>query len=211
MTRATLLATTTAILLPISGVLAQGVDTGAGVGSGASGGGISASAETEGAASVEGDTATHRIQDTAEAASDAVDQAGEAVTSTAEDLAEGAEDTLDDVSDTLTPEAETTAAAEIVTVGDITGAEVVDAAGDVVGSVEMVAEQSDGKVAVIGVGGFLGIGEHDVAIPAGDLTYDAEGRLRLDGYTEADLRQRPAFDDTDAVELAADVELPEIG
>lgn len=214
MTRATLLATTTALLLPLTGAFAQSTDTDTGVNAGTAGAPVSAATEgdaTTGTVENMQDQAGSAANDAVREAAEAAEQIGDAATSAAQDAAEGAEQAMDDVANTIDSEAEATAQAGGTTVGEITGAEVVDAAGEVIGSVEMVVEQADGKAAVIGVGGFLGLGEHDVAVPAADLSRDAEGRLKLSRYTEADLRQRPEFNSTDAVTLDADVELPEIG
>lgn len=211
MTRAKLLATTTALLLPVTGAFAQSVDADAGVNAGAAGGNASVGA------TVENGTAADAVDTTANAVGDAVEDAGEAAESTAKSAAESADQALDNVADTMTPEADATAETDVTaeadttTVGEVIGMDVVDAAGETIGSVEQIVEQADGKAAVIGVGGFLGLGEHDVAIPASDLTLASDGQLKLDGYTEEYLRQRPAFNSTDAVSLDANVELPEIG
>jgi sporulation protein YlmC with PRC-barrel domain len=47
--------------------------------------------------------------------------------------------------------------------------------------------------AIIGVGGFLGIGKHDVAIPMGQLTRTGD-RLILKGATKAALQAMPKFE-----------------
>lgn len=222
MRRGRLLATSTAILLPITGAFAQGVDADAGVNAGVSGGGATASAEVEGNASVGAgnagqvtDTAKTAAEKAAGQAEETIKNVGQAATTTAEKAAGAVDEAVDHVADSMTPSTSADAGvameADARTVGDITGRDVVDATGEVIGNVEMVVEQSDGKAAVIGIGGFLGIGEHDVAIPVADLTIDAEGRLALSGYTEEDLRQRQAFNASDAVTLSADVELPEMG
>lgn len=55
--------------------------------------------------------------------------------------------------------------------------------------------------AVIGVGGFLGIGEKDVAIPIDQIKVakDDNNAMRLTiGMTKADLEAAPAFDRTAA-------------
>lgn len=213
MTRATLLATTTAILLPVTGALAQSVDTDAGVGVETSGNEAAASA----GATAEGETRTDTTEDLVDsatsAAEDAVEQAGE----TAEDVGDAVTSTAEDAAEAVSPGAQTTAEGGVtaqagtMTVGDITGMDVVDATGEVIGSVDMVVEQVDGKAAVIGIGGFLGIGAHQVAIPTAELSMSTEGRLQLAGQTEEELRQRPEFDAADAAILDANVELPDVG
>jgi hypothetical protein len=47
--------------------------------------------------------------------------------------------------------------------------------------------------AIIGVGGFLGIDRHDVAIPAGQLKIQG-GKLMLPGATKDALKALPKFE-----------------
>jgi hypothetical protein len=47
--------------------------------------------------------------------------------------------------------------------------------------------------AIVGVGGFLGVARHDVAIPVNQLAL-TEGRLTLAGASKDTLRAMPAFD-----------------
>jgi sporulation protein YlmC with PRC-barrel domain len=49
--------------------------------------------------------------------------------------------------------------------------------------------------AIIGVGGFLGIGKHDVAIPANQLK-EEHGKLILPGATKETLKAMPKFEYT---------------
>ena len=54
-------------------------------------------------------------------------------------------------------------------------------------------------VAIVGVGGFLGMGEKDVAIPVGDITATKDGNnnLRLTiAATKEQLEAAPVFDRT---------------
>ena len=67
--------------------------------------------------------------------------------------------------------------------------------GEEVGKVEDVIISPDraASYAIVGVGGFLGIGTHDVAIPAGQLK-QTEGKLVLPGATKEVLRAMPRFE-----------------
>src|SRR6266850_5668884 len=66
---------------------------------------------------------------------------------------------------------------------------------DKVGEVEdlIVAPDKAVSYAIIGVGGFLGIDRHDVAIPAGQLKIQG-GKLMLPGATKDALKALPKFE-----------------
>ena len=67
------------------------------------------------------------------------------------------------------------------------GAKVLSADGNVIGAVERVVERPGGPPqAVLGVGGFLGIGERRVLVPAAALSPSGNGVVRLD-LTEAEI------------------------
>lgn len=71
---------------------------------------------------------------------------------------------------------------------------VYDAKGTKVGDVERIVQSQDGKQElVVEVGGFLGLGERHVAIPAGDFAARGD-RLLLEGLTEDQLKKMPAVD-----------------
>ncbi len=81
------------------------------------------------------------------------------------------------------------------------GADVMSAADESVGPVNDLILNEDGQVVavVIGVGGFLGIGERDVAIGWGDVTRSGEHddlELRID-QTRESLRNAPEFKSRD--------------
>ena len=61
-----------------------------------------------------------------------------------------------------------------------------------VGEVEDVVLATDGKASyfVVGAGGFLGMGKHDVAIPFDTVT-QMEDKLILQGYTKEKLKSMP--------------------
>lgn len=61
-----------------------------------------------------------------------------------------------------------------------------------VGDVTDVVLSSDGKAAyfVVGAGGFLGMGKHDVAIPFDEIQR-SDDKLRLSGYTKDQLKALP--------------------
>jgi hypothetical protein len=79
----------------------------------------------------------------------------------------------------------------------LTKASVVNGADERIGEIEEVVrdKQSNELRAVIGVGGFLGIGEKDVAIPVKslELTGDNEVTAR-DGASKEQLKASPSYD-----------------
>ena len=65
---------------------------------------------------------------------------------------------------------------------------------DKVGDVDdlIIAPDSSASYAIIGVGGFLGLGERQVAIPVNRFTH-REGRIVLPGATKDALQAMPSF------------------
>ncbi|CAN5265516.1 hypothetical protein BH10PSE7_BH10PSE7_38250 [soil metagenome] len=81
------------------------------------------------------------------------------------------------------------------------GSSVFSAANENVGDINDIVLSSDGavKAVIIGVGGFLGMGEKDVAVPLDQITAskDENGNVKLMiNATRADLDATPAFDRT---------------
>jgi len=69
-----------------------------------------------------------------------------------------------------------------------------NARGSRLGDVERVVEGQDRKqFVVVGVGGFLGIGERHVAIPIENVVFRSD-RLLLEGVSDDQLKSMPAFD-----------------
>merc|ERR1711974_233947 len=64
-------------------------------------------------------------------------------------------------------------------VGDLVGLTVVEADGDTIGDIDYVIKTDAGYAAVVGVGGFLGLGEHTVAVPLEEISMAAENDLKL--------------------------------
>jgi hypothetical protein len=60
-------------------------------------------------------------------------------------------------------------------------------------------------MAVLGIGGFLGIGEHTVSLPLTDFTIDREqNALLLDGRTEEELENMQEVDESGLERLPDD-------
>lgn len=74
------------------------------------------------------------------------------------------------------------------------GAKVLSSEGTVVGQVEkVVEEQGAGRQAVVSVGGFLGIGESRVLVPAETLAPSGKGMVRTE-LTEQQIKDLPAYE-----------------
>lgn len=93
-----------------------------------------------------------------------------------------------------------------MTVGDLTGTDVMDAMGDSIGSIRDVIQGTGEAEAVIGIGGFLGIGRHDVAIPLSDLSLNAADQVISVSMTREELEAMPEHGG-DAEPLPNDVQL----
>lgn len=76
----------------------------------------------------------------------------------------------------------------------VRGASVVNETGERIGTIDDVIITQDGKesYAVLAVGGFLGLGDHLVAVPYSQLTMQ-ENRIILRGATKDALKQLPQF------------------
>ena len=84
------------------------------------------------------------------------------------------------------------------TVNDVVGMEVFSESGVDVGDVDQLVVTSEGLAAVVGVGGFLGLGERDVALSLDRFTLTDNGMV-LDALSEAELEAMPQWDGTGEV------------
>ncbi len=77
----------------------------------------------------------------------------------------------------------------------VLGKTVYTEAGQKIGQVQDIIIAPGGKVSylIIGAGGFVGIGRHDVAVPAAQVR-DHGGRLEMPGATQDVIRTIPRFD-----------------
>jgi hypothetical protein len=92
-------------------------------------------------------------------------------------------------------------------VGDLIGQTVVEADGEEIGDVDYVIKTDTGYAAVVGVGGFLGLGEHTVAVPLEEISMAAENDLKLSAWTKAELEAQPEVDESEIEGLEDDVRL----
>ena len=77
----------------------------------------------------------------------------------------------------------------------ILGKDVYNDAGDKVGEINdlIVTPSKALSYAIVGVGGFLGVGEHEIAVPVGKLKQE-KGKIVLRGATKEALKAAPKFE-----------------
>ncbi|WP_296421285.1 PRC-barrel domain-containing protein [Pseudooctadecabacter sp.] len=90
-----------------------------------------------------------------------------------------------------------------MTVDQIVGLNVLSADGEDVGEIDYVISDGEGYQAVIGIGGFLGLGEYTVAMPLENFAM-TDGELILDEATEEELNNMPEIDESELEELDGD-------
>ena len=78
----------------------------------------------------------------------------------------------------------------------VLGKTVFNDSGDGLGKVDDIIVAPDKAVsyAIIGAGGFLGVGRHDVAIPVSQLKQQSDGKFILAGATKDALKAMPPFE-----------------
>ena len=85
-------------------------------------------------------------------------------------------------------------AADVATLEKLKGADIITIDGKMVGSVDRIVRDGVGGAgAVVGVGGFLGIGQKMVIVPASRLHAAPDGRASID-MTAIELEKLPPFD-----------------
>ena len=77
----------------------------------------------------------------------------------------------------------------------ILGENVYNNVGEKVGEINdlIVTPNKALSYAIVGVGGFLGVAEHDIAVPVGKLKRE-EGKIVLPGATKEALKEAPKFE-----------------
>lgn len=85
-------------------------------------------------------------------------------------------------------------AGQAVQASDVIGTGVVNEKGDEVGEIkDLVIDADRVEYAVVSVGGFLGIGEKDVAVPLDQLKLGIGESYLMSGETEAQLKEMPEY------------------
>ncbi|GGL86174.1 hypothetical protein GCM10011534_05130 [Pseudooceanicola nanhaiensis] len=160
--------------------------------------------ETVGEATI---AAGEQVGDSAEAAGDAAVDTADAADEQLEDGAEATEEALSpDATATADAEAAAAAGSAPSTAGALIGAEVASSAGEDIGEIDNVVRINGEVMAVVGVGGFLGLGEHSVALPLTELDWQGE-TVTAFGYTEEQLKSMDEYDSELATQLEADEQI----
>ena len=83
-----------------------------------------------------------------------------------------------------------------VDAAELIGDSVENSAGDVLGDIETLVVADDGAIehVILGVGGFLGIGEKEVALPWDRFTVQPEEDRIVADFTREELEAMPEFD-----------------
>ena len=77
------------------------------------------------------------------------------------------------------------------------GAAVVNENGEEVGEIkDLVIDANQVEYAVVSVGGFLGVGEKDVAVPLDQLKLGVDESYLMSGETEDQLEQMPEYQES---------------
>lgn len=83
-------------------------------------------------------------------------------------------------------------------VEDLVGRSVATETGEDVGEVDFIGVRGQALVAIVGVGGFLGMGENEVAVPVEKLILRRDG-LILPKFTQAQLENMPEFNESEVI------------
>ena len=223
MTRARLITTTAAILLPATFAFAQSTDTE----DATTGGDGNAAMQTEmdpssgvdtqaeGRSNSVADALDNTLDSAAETADEAMDTTGNVIEEAADTAGTAIDEAAENTEEALTGETETAAAqtpgTSGMTVGELVGSNVVDASGREIGELDSLVEGDEGAFGVIGVGGIFGIGERSVAVPVSEMTVGPDGTVRLQSHTESDLEAMPEADMAGRQEMPASATAPELG
>ncbi len=90
------------------------------------------------------------------------------------------------------------------TVAQVVGMDVIAESGEPIGEIDTIYMANDTYMAIVGIGGFWGIGETDVAVPLENTVLYGNSGLSLPGYSEEDIRALPQVSSTDVVDLAGE-------
>ncbi|NVK46774.1 MAG: PRC-barrel domain-containing protein [Rhodobacteraceae bacterium] len=151
------------------------------------------------------------VDDAMESAEGTMDDAMTGAEETAEDVADATSETANDAWEATKDGAQNVAAALETfgqeTVSEIVGTQVLTESGEDIGEIDAIVSV-DGEVeAIVGVGGFLGIAEHDVLIEIDQFSMVDENSVMIQGATEEELKAMPDVDLSDYEEVEGDLTL----
>jgi hypothetical protein len=82
----------------------------------------------------------------------------------------------------------------MVSIDEVLGSSVVNENGEEVGKIEDLVVKDEAHYAVLSVGGFLGLGEKNVAIPLDELKLGEDQSYLMSTETEEQLEELPAYE-----------------
>ncbi|GGL54859.1 hypothetical protein [Wenxinia marina] len=94
---------------------------------------------------------------------------------------------------------------EEMTVGQVIGMRTEDPAGESIGEIDYVIDGEQGLEAVIGIGGFLGLGEYTVALPLEDFQLNADFSAFVLDTTREALEGQPEIDESGLESLPSEL------
>ncbi|WP_172298543.1 hypothetical protein [Pseudoruegeria sp. HB172150] len=131
-------------------------------------------------------------------------------TTTATDPA--ATDTMTDstMAETAEPAAPAFTSIEEMTVGDVVGMIAYDPEGNRIAEIDYVVSPPDGAKAVLGIGGFIGLGEYTVALPLEDFQLNEDGTGFTLSTDKETLKAQPEFDESGVEGLPDETPIAEL-
>ncbi|MDF0602344.1 hypothetical protein P1J78_16515 [Psychromarinibacter sp. C21-152] len=99
---------------------------------------------------------------------------------------------------------------EEMTVGDVLGMVAYDPNGDRIGEIDYVVTPPSGPAAVIGIGGFIGLGEYTVALPVEEFQLSDDGTFFTLNTDKETLKAQPEFDESGVSGLPDETPMSEV-
>ncbi|GAA3856401.1 hypothetical protein [Celeribacter arenosi] len=197
----TLMTGAAALTLVASGAFAQEATTETDLSAQVDNGEVSADVDT----GVKADM-NDALDDMGIAAENATEATGDAMS----DAADGVSDMANDMGDAVGEAGVTVYAFSEETIDEITGTKVLSAEGNDIGEIDGFTKIDGELVAIVGMGGFLGIAEHDVAVSVENFTRVDEDTLRIEGHTEAELEAMVDIDQSEIEWIDGDLTFAEV-
>ena len=94
-----------------------------------------------------------------------------------------------------------------MTVGDLVGLVAYDSEGGRIAEIDYVIEAPDGASAILGIGGFIGLGEYTVAMPLTGFKLREDGRSFELATDKAALKAQPEIDEATIDALPAETQV----
>lgn len=99
---------------------------------------------------------------------------------------------------------------EEMTVGDVLGMVAYDPEGNRIAEIDYVIEGDTGPSAVLGIGGFIGLGEYTVALPLSDFELGEDGNSFVLSTDKETLKAQPEIDESGLESLPAETPIAEL-